>query len=114
MGAFSAWIFERGDAGRLIDVGARGQPCIDVGYDEDTVLPGVKIGVENAITATELQLEARPFLDLQGWPPEMGSKVTRRHSGQAGRLSLLRSDLRRLFGHGRRCRPRGAGRKEKG
>ena len=59
LGARSARSFERGDAGRLIDVGARRQARVDVGdLAACRRSRRVEIGVEHAARAAELQLEA--------------------------------------------------------
>ena len=59
-----------------------------MGDDERAVLPGVEIGVEHAISPTELQLEAAPFLDLERGPAEMGRQIARGHACQARRRAL--------------------------
>lgn len=112
MGACSARIFERGDAGRLIGICARRQPGVDISHLKDAVLSRVEISVEHAIIASELQLEAGTFLNLQGRPTEMRGQVMGRHSGEARHLPLHRND-RRLFGRGGLFGPRGAGCEEK-
>lgn len=114
MGACSAWIFERGNAGRLIGIGARAKPRIDVGDDKDAVLARVQIGVEHAIIVAELELEADPLLDLESRLPKVRGQVPRRHAGETRRLAMGRNHLDGLLGSGRRRRPRGAGGKEKG
>ena len=116
MGAGSARIFERGDAGRLIGVDAGRKPRVNMGHHESAVLPGVEIGVEHAISPTELELEAAPFLDLERGASEMGRQVARRHAREARHLALRGPRLNGLHRRRRRLhRPRGAaGEKQSG
>lgn len=88
MGACSARIFKRGDAGRLIGVCTRKRASIDIGYAEASGLSRVEIGVENAVAATELQLEAPALAHLQCRRAEMTDQVLRRHTNEPGRLPL--------------------------
>src|SRR5689334_10401250 len=96
MGARSARIFERGDAAALIDVDARGAPRIDVRHAEHAVLAGIEIGIEDAVAGAELELDARPLLDLQRWAAEMLDQLLAGEAGELGHLSLNGRDLYRL------------------
>src|SRR5262249_49341010 len=114
MGGGSAWIFERGDARRLIDVGARRVPGIDMRNPKHAVLAGIEIGVEHAVAAAELKLEARSLLHLQGWPARMAGEVARGPPRQLGNLRLHRHGLRRFLWNWSWLGPRGAAGKDQG
>ena len=70
----------------------------------------VKIGIEHALRAAELDLQAVALADLECGRPELADEVV---SGEANDRPVLLND--RGFGHrGGRCRrrPRGAGGEE--
>jgi hypothetical protein len=92
MGARSARIFERGDAGGLIGVVAGDGAGIDMGHSKDPVL-GVQIGIEHALAPAKLELEARAFVDLESRRAEMSDQLLRAHAGEAGRFARLRNGL---------------------
>ncbi len=98
MGAQSAWIFERGNAARLIDIGTRGIASIDVGDPEGTILPRIKIGIENAVIVAELEFQTRAFANLQRRLSKMTDEVL---CGEAGEMRNL-PHRRRLDGDGLR------------
>ena len=77
MGACSAWIFERCDAGRLIGVCAVWPASVDVRYPERASALRVEIGVEHAIAAAELELETRALADLQRGRSKMANEFVR-------------------------------------
>ena len=108
MGACSARIFERGDAGRLIGIGAVGRACIDMrhAHHPSTTLR-IEIGIQHTLAAAELELEARPLADLQRRAAEPADEVLRREADQLISLEARRFDgpLRRRRG----LRPRGTG-----
>lgn len=85
MGAGSARIFERQDAGRLISVRTRLGARIDVGDPECAVLRGIEVRVEHADLAAELQLEAGTFANLKRWASEMRDQLRRSKSDQLAR-----------------------------
>ena len=82
-------LFERGDAGGLIDVGARRRAGIDVGDRAAHRRSGrVEIGVEDAVRAAELQLEAGALADLQRRACRNApTSSLRRQAGQRVRLA---------------------------
>ena len=84
MGAKSARIFERGDAGRLIDVSPVQAARVDMRHAERPSALRIKIGVEHAAASAELQLEARSLADLQRWHSEMTDELVR---GEAAKLA---------------------------
>ena len=88
MGACSARIFERGNAGRLIGIGAGRGARIDIGHAKRSVLPRVEIGVEDAVAAAELQLDAVAFLNLKRRATEMPDQILGGEAGQARDLAL--------------------------
>ena len=114
MGARSARIFERGDAGCLIGVGARGRARIHMSDDERAVLAGVQIGIENAVLPAELELEARSLLNLKGGTAEMGRQLRSSKTREARSVLLHGSGLHRLLWRGRLLRPGGAANKDEG
>ena len=77
MGACSAWIFERCDAGRLIGVSAVSTARVDVRHSKRASALRVEIGVEHAIAAAELELEARALADLQRGRSKMANELVR-------------------------------------
>ena len=74
MGARSAGVLEREDAGRLIDVDARRRARIDVGHAVAAALR-IEIGVEDAAAAAKLKLEAVAFEDLKRGLSEMADQL---------------------------------------
>ena len=77
MGACSAWIFERCDAGRLIGVCAVWPARVNVRDPERASALRVEIGVEHAIAAAKLELEARALADLQRGRSKMANELVR-------------------------------------
>ena len=77
MGACSAWIFERGYAGRLIGVCAVWPARVDVRDSEHASALRVEIGVEHAIAAAELEFETRALADLQRGRSKMADEFVR-------------------------------------
>ena len=112
MGLGSARIFQGGDAGRLIGVDARRQARIDMGDAQWAgCIVGIKICIEHAAPAAELQLEAGPFAHLKRRIAEMADKL---RSGEPEQpAGLARCDGRGSFGH-RRLRRGGATGEEQG
>ena len=111
MGARSARIFERSDAGGLIGIVARDGAGIDMRHSKDAVLR-VEIGVEHALAAAELELEASALVDLESRRSEMTDQLLRAHAGETSRLARLRNGLGGLFD--RRLRTRGAAGEDQG
>ena len=84
MGACSAGILERRDAGRLIGVHSRWQAGVDIGDPHRSSGRGIKIGVEDAEAAAELELDAAPLAHLESGASEMADELRR---GQSDELS---------------------------
>ena len=57
---------------------------------------GIKISVDDAAAVAELQLEARPFADLQGWIAKLADDLLDGQTDQAAAMRDYRSDLRGL------------------
>ena len=77
MGACSAWIFECGDAGRLISVCAVWPARVNMRDPEGASALRVEIGVEHAIAAAKLELETRALADLQRRRSKMADEFVR-------------------------------------
>ena len=100
MGAGSARVFERGDAGRLIDVARPTAARIDMGHAQRAVCPTDRDRRRACSAAAELELEARPFADLQRGRAEMADEVLRGQADEPRRLALTALHRRRLCGCG--------------
>ena len=92
MGARSARRFQIGDAGRLIGVGACGKARVHVGHSKDPSILRVKEGVEHALAAPELELEAGSFAHLQRGATEVTNELV---CGKANQLARLGRGLDR-------------------
>ncbi len=105
---------ERGDAERLIDVAERQRAGIDISDPVRSVAAWIEIGVEHALVASKLQLQAVAFADLERRSAEPANKL---FGGEADDLAPGMGRLRD-FGDGLRrrtsLRGRGAGSDEQG
>lgn len=95
MGAGSAGILERGNAGRLIGIDAGFRPGVHVSDPERAVGRRIEIGVEHTGLAAELQLQARTLAHLKSGAPEMAHKI---RCGQTDELARGRSRHRSWLG----------------
>lgn len=102
MGAFSARIFEREDAGRLIRIDPGQCAGVDMGHPKLPAARRIEIGVENAGPAAELELEARPLADLERRMAEMTDKLVGGETDEAARLWRYRFGRRKLLDRLRR------------
>ena len=93
---------DRRDAERLIHVSKRPGAGVDIGDPVRRIAARIEIGVEHALTAAELQLEAVALADLECRIAEMADKLLRsepeklarlRRSGRLGELLLDRFRL---------------------
>ncbi len=57
---------------------------------------GIKISVDDAAAVAELQLEARPFADLQGWIAELADDLLDGQADQAAAMLDYGGDRRGL------------------
>lgn len=74
MGDRSAGVFERRNAGRLIEIGAVGASGIDVRHPERSAALRIEIGIENAAAPAELEFKAGPFPNLKRRFSEMSDE----------------------------------------
>ena len=63
-----------------------------MGHPKDPILR-VQIGIEHALAAAELELEAGAFVNLQSRRAEMTDQLLRAHAGEPSRFARLRDGL---------------------
>ena len=83
----SARLFERGDAGRLIDSRRPTASRVSTWVTRRHIVLRIEIGVEDAVAAAELELEAGAFADLQRRVAEMADQILRGEADDAARLA---------------------------